>query len=1184
MMASKVSAYEIIRSKKVKLQEYLQAKSSEVLDHFYQTEIVLKNEYTTLKSENDPIARTRHLVDLVLDKGEDVCMRFLKDVLVPLRSEIPLLDQWISQHEQQLNVMGVDLRRTAGDSAFVVMASKDTAYEIIRTNKVKLQKYLQAKSSEVLDHLYQTEIVLKNEYTTLKSENDPIARTRHLVDLVLDKGEDVCMRILKDVLVPLRSEIPLLDQWISQHEQQLNVMGVDLRRTAGKAIPGAASRDSAFVVMASKDTAYEIIRTNKVKLQKYLQAKSSEVRDHSQQAGIVLHSEYASLKSENDPNVRTRDLVDLVLEKGEDVCMIFLKDVLVPLQSEIPLLHQWISQHKQQLNLMGVDLSRTAGEAIPGAASHNPGDDYREFLLKRTSLTQDYNARPGEPAVFLLERMVKPILVLYYRHQETKEHELLARGKQHEELMKRVQREGMTYKKLFDPIGKKTHPRLVIVVGIPGSGKTMLSKCIVHSLLSGERVFAQRFEHIVLIRFREINDIGEVSLAELFSVLHSCLGNKANEVFANQERTLFVMDGLDEFGKCLHYANACTDPQKTATVEAIIAALVNGNLLPKASVLITTRPIAMEQLSGVNVDRAVEISGFSNEDKIEFLCNFYQDRSLAERALKLLQENETVNTLSQNPSFCHIAAIILKENLQKSDHSEIILKSMTDLFTQYVFGLIKHHGRGSHGVKEIVSSLANMALKGVKQNIQIFSQKNLEECVVSSSELGSTFINKVFTCEGIKQGSCYSFSHLTMQEFFAAIAVHLSHSTWPVSHIIRAIENSKDGRFDVFQRFFCGLASSTPWKFFEGMLDPPSADSQKKIIMWLNRSIKTQKTDKHKLISLLHCVHELHDIKSLSDATWSMTKIELAFTRLSLPDCAAISWILLHQDKPVEILNLSGCGIGTEEMKRLQPGLHRCKELFLSLNKIGDSGLRLLADVMLGREGSLETLTLDECSLMDRSGSSLSVILKANTGLKRLRLSLNEIGDSGLRLLADGMLGREGSLETLDLLGCSLTDKSGSSLSVILKANTRLKSLVLRENKIGDSGLQLFADGMLGREGSLETLYLRECSLMDKSGSSLSVIIKANTGLKSLELCGNYIGDSGLRLLADGMLGSEGSLEKLYLQGCSLMDKSIPALHDIVITNKALRVLGLMDNDLSAEGKQELGSKWHHRRGMRIYV
>ncbi|XP_078740328.1 NACHT, LRR and PYD domains-containing protein 3-like [Lampetra fluviatilis] len=679
--------------------------------------------------------------------------------------------------------------------------------------------------------------------------------------------------------------------------------------------------------MASKDPAYEIIRTNKVKLLQCLRVQSSEVLDHSQQAGIVLYSEYASLKSENDPIARTRHLVDLVLNKGEDVCMRFLKDVLVPLRSEISLLDQWISQHEQQLNVMGVDLSITAGKAIPGAASHNPGDDYREFLLKLTSLTRDYNARPGEPAVFLLERMVKPILVLYYRQQETKEHELLARGKQHEELIKRAQREGMTYKKLFDPIGKKKHPRLVIVVGIPGSGKTMLSKFIVHSLLSGERVFAQRFEHIVLITFREINDVGEVSLTELFSVLHSCLGNKADEVFANQERTLFVMDGLDEFGKGLHYANACTDPRKKARVEAIIAALVSGSLLPKASVLITTRPIAMEKLREVNVDRAVEITGFSNKDKIAFFNKFYQDRSLAERALKLLQENETVNTLSQNPSFCHIAAITLKEHLQKSDHSEIILKSMTDLFTQYVFGLMEHHGRGSRAAKGIVSSLANMALKGVQQNIQMFSQKDLEECVVSSYELGSTFINKVFTCEGIQPGSCYSFSHLTMQEFFAAIAVHLSDSTRPVSDVIKAIEDSKDGRFDVFQRFFCGLASSTPWKFFERILDPPSADSQKEIIEWLNRSMETQKSNKHRLISLLHCVHELHDSKSLSDATRSVTMIDLSHTRLSLPDCAAISWILLHREEPVEKFDLSGCGIGTEEMKRLQPGLHRCKEL-----------------------------------------------------------------------------------------------------------------------------------------------------------------------------------------------------------------------------------------------------------------
>ncbi|XP_078477364.1 ribonuclease inhibitor-like [Lampetra planeri] len=335
--------------------------------------------------------------------------------------------------------------------------------------------------------------------------------------------------------------------------------------------------------------------------------------------------------------------------------------------------------------------------------------------------------------------------------------------------------------------------------------------------------------------------------------------------------------------------------------------------------------------------------------------------------------------------------------------------------------------------------------------------------------------------------------------------------------------------------------------------------------------------------------------------------------------CAALSWILQHQEELVETLNLLDCGIGTEEMKRLQPGLHRCKKLepsthplslfqcsltdksgsslsvilkanrglknlCLNFNEIGDSGLRLLADGMLGREGRLEMLYLCQCSLTDKSSSSLSVILKANRGLKSLWLGGNKIGDSGLRLLADGMLGREGSLETLFLLGCSLTDKSGSSLSVIFKANTGLKILLLSRNEIGDSGLRLLADGMLGTEGSLKTLALHECSLTDKSGSSLSVILKANTRLKSLWLRENKIGDSGLQLIADGMLGREGSLETLALQVCSLTDKSIPALHDIMITNKALMELWLRNNDFSAEGKQELRSKWSNRGGLRIYV
>ncbi|XP_075915287.1 ribonuclease inhibitor-like isoform X1 [Petromyzon marinus] len=287
----------------------------------------------------------------------------------------------------------------------------------------------------------------------------------------------------------------------------------------------------------------------------------------------------------------------------------------------------------------------------------------------------------------------------------------------------------------------------------------------------------------------------------------------------------------------------------------------------------------------------------------------------------------------------------------------------------------------------------------------------------------------------------------------------------------------------------------------------------------------------------------------------------------------------MHREEPMETLNLWGCGIGTEEMKRLQRGLHRCKELVLSENEIRGSGLRLLADGMLEREGSLETLQLYRCLLMDKSGSSLSVILKANKGLKNLGLTLNEIGDSGLRLLADGMLEREGSLETLELYRCLLMDKSGSSLSVILKANKGLKNLGLTLNEIGDSGLRLLADGMLEREGSLETLELYWCLLMDKSGSSLSVILKANKGLKNLGLTLNEIGDSGLRLLADGMLEREGSLETLELYRCLLMDKSGSSLSVILKANKGLKNLGLTLNEIGDSGLRLLADGMLEREG-----
>ncbi|XP_078714107.1 NACHT, LRR and PYD domains-containing protein 3-like [Lampetra fluviatilis] len=891
--------------------------------------------------------------------------------------------------------------------------------------------------------------------------------------------------------------------------------------------------------MESNGPALQIIKRNKIIIQKCLHGNLHTALDQSCQESMVTDNEYKTAFAEANPVNQARYLVNLMIDKGEAVCMKFLQIVLVPLRSESHPLDEWITVNEEELRGMGIRVSNTENHVIRGEAFRKHINKYKTYLKKLTAVSHDYNALPGE-FTNLLEKMVSPVLVHYYHRDEKKTHEFLGRANDHERMMQEANCNGITYEELFDPMKSNGEiPRLVVVVGVPGIGKTTMSKFIVNRLsTAGDIIFDQKFENVIYVRFRELNEIGEVSLKDLLGNVHADLGKVSHELIEDPAKLLFLMDGLDEFGRCLDLSKACNDPNKKTNVEAVIAGLVTGRLLLESSILITTRPLAMEKLDEAKVDRAVEIAGFSADERKSFFHKFYKDNVLGERAYQLLEQNTLLGSLCYNPSFCEMAAITIEDQIKNRGTPEFCPQSTTELFTRYIFVLIKRHRNKAAGEKHI-ASIAKMALEGVQNNFQIFTQAHLQEFEIEADEVSSTFINNVFKCDGVKRDTCYSFSHLTIQEYFAALSVYLqpTHSffrqlwdrirpsKYSVSHILMNINNEQDGRYDVFQRFLCGLASNTPWKILEGVLSGPSAGSQNKVKEWIRHNIVNHMGDKQRLISLLHCVYELQDPKALSNVTRSMTEIDFSHTKLSPLDCIAVSWLLQYRDEPLEKVDVESCGIGTEEIKRLHPGLHKCKALWLGGNDLKNEGVRILANGMKGIDGQLEVLFLIGCSLTVDVGPALQDIIKANKGLRDLRLSGNQIRDADFQLLAHGMARREGRLETLQINYCALTEQSCRAVRNIIRANSCLTSLWLGGNKLKDQGIKLLAEGMAGREGHLKELFLQECLLTSMSG---------------------------------------------------------PALHDIIYANPGLRELWLSGNDFRAEEKMELKRRWTHREDLKI--
>ncbi|XP_048031651.1 NLR family CARD domain-containing protein 3-like isoform X5 [Megalobrama amblycephala] len=211
---------------------------------------------------------------------------------------------------------------------------------------------------------------------------------------------------------------------------------------------------------------------------------------------------------------------------------------------------------------------------------------------------------------------------------------------------------------------------------------------------------------------------------------------------------------------------------------------------------------------------------------------------------------------------------------------------------------------------------------------------------------------------------------------------------------------------------------------------------------------------------------------------------------------------------------LNDCDLTDKSCSALAPVLRsdsNLRELNMNNNNLQDSGVKLLCTGLKNIKCKLEILRLSYCCMTDEGCSALTAALKSNPShLRELDLSRNKSGNSGVKNLSDLLMNPQFKLEKLHLNRCSITEKQCLILTSALKSNpSHLRELNLSVNKLGDSGVKNLSDLLMNPQFKLEKLHLQHCGITDVS--SLTQYLtksKALQFLKELDLRDNKIGYS----------------------------------------------------------------------------
>lgn len=784
----------------------------------------------------------------------------------------------------------------------------------------------------------------------------------------------------------------------------------------------------------------------------------------------------------------------------------------------------------------------------------------------------------------------------------------------------------------------------ILIEGVPGIGKTFLSKHIAYQWSIGTLLRDKKLLFLLCLRDPAVQQITSLEKLVLYFYYDEAAIDKAKAcakflVTNSGSEVTIILDGYDEL------------PDKLKQM-SFLSNLIQRKILPACNLVVTSRLSASADFHGC-IDRRIEILGFNDSARQQYMQNALNDSNQVQLLQAYLRNHAVINSYCYIPLNMTILLYLFKEMNQ-------LPINQTQLYNNFIFLTICHYLRKhtttltvpiESDVPEIQSlpipykntilNLASLSLQGLDDNKLIFTYNDVKKfCpkVDTTSEsihgygYGLLQVVKIFEISRSQAAMSFNFVHVSVQEFLAAYKISVLPYEEELSILkkkfwIQSYQNTwmmyvgiTNGQNQAFKDFLAGdLPTSSG--IDDGFLKDPikciylfqcfqEVNDEKQCEVICNAKVFEKR-----IISLQGCTLIPRDVEALvvfltksQNKLWSkldfllcnigdtgcsilhsalceteglhIKELILADNHLTTSSSKYIAEISMHAK--VRVLTLEGNHLQDDDYLSILVQSNTLEVLDVSGNEIQTEGAIRLSKALQLNHTCIKVLRAMNNSITKSAGDELAFALATNTSLEAVNLSHNRLQSMGIIKIFKSLQESNTTLKVLEVECNDITDWAADNIAAALKINVSLEELNLSGNSLKTKGaIKIF--NALKSNKTLKLLSMRSCDIIDQAGDYIANVLAVNNGLEKLILCSNQLQTAGATKIIQS-LANNVTLKLINLWNNNITDQITYDLSEVLIKNSTLEELVLSKNQISANGVKTILTGLQKNRALRLLV